>query len=50
MAYEVASEKIVFGSQTTEAWRSDPGPMGNQWHLSGAASFNMGVGGQEKDR
>lgn len=46
MRHEDFPEKVVFGSHGKEAWRGDR----NQWHLSGAASFNMGVGGQEKDR
>lgn len=51
MEYEEFPEKTAFGSHGKEAWRGDyDGAMRNQWHLSGAASFNMGVGGQGKDR
>lgn len=50
MPYEDAQEKAVFDSQGKEAWRGHPGAMRNQWHLSGAVSFNMGVGGQEQEQ
>jgi hypothetical protein len=51
MPYEDATEKVVFGSHGKEVWRGDyDGAMRNQCHLTGVASFNMGVGGQEKDR
>ena len=50
MPYEDAPERVVFDSQGKEVWRGDFGAIRNQWHPSGAASFKMGVGGQEKDR
>jgi hypothetical protein len=50
MPYEDAPKKAVYDSQGKEAWRGDDGAMRNPCHLSEAASFNMGVGGQEQEK
>jgi hypothetical protein len=50
MPYEDVPEKAVFQSQGKETGRGDHGAMRNQGHLTGAASFNMGVGGQEHEK